>query len=106
MLIVHLFVCFVRVNFRHFFSSSWCRGLTAVCDCGTSWTFLLTFVYNYQSRIYLAICQYSSIRCQHHVSSCQVLYVCFSVCSVESVYFKSVPSMYMGLKLTLQNNKT
>ena len=26
-----------------FFSSSWCRWLTAVCDCGTPWTFLLTF---------------------------------------------------------------
>ena len=26
-----------------FFSSSWCLGLAAVCDCGTSWTFLLTF---------------------------------------------------------------
>ena len=24
------------------FSSSWCRGLTVVCDCGTPWTFLLT----------------------------------------------------------------
>ena len=21
----------------------WCRGLAAVCDCGTLWTFLLTF---------------------------------------------------------------
>ena len=28
-------VCFVRVGFCHFFSSSWCRGLPAVCDCGT-----------------------------------------------------------------------
>ena len=37
------FVCFVRVSFCHFFSSSWCRGLAAVCDCGTPWTFLLTF---------------------------------------------------------------
>ena len=26
-----------------FFSSSWCRGLTAVYDCGIPWTFLLTF---------------------------------------------------------------
>ena len=25
-LLVHLFVCFVRVSFCHFFSSSWCRG--------------------------------------------------------------------------------
>ena len=24
------------------FSSSWCRGLAMVCDCGTPWTFLLT----------------------------------------------------------------
>ena len=40
-LLVHLFVCFVRVSFCHF--SSWCRGLAAVCDCGTPWIFLLTF---------------------------------------------------------------
>ena len=35
--------CFVHVSFCHFFSSSWCRGLATVCDCGTSWTFQLTF---------------------------------------------------------------
>ena len=40
---VHLFVCFVRASFVSFFSFSWCRGLAAVCDCDTSWTFLLTF---------------------------------------------------------------
>ena len=29
-------------------SSSWCQGLAAACDCGTSWTFLLTFFsFNY-----------------------------------------------------------
>ena len=40
-LLVHLFVCFARV-FLFFFSSSWCRGLAAVCDCGILWTVLLT----------------------------------------------------------------
>ena len=30
--------------FLSFSSSSWCRGLAAVCDCGTPWTFLLTFM--------------------------------------------------------------
>ena len=46
MLLVYLFVCFVRVSFffLSFFSSSWCRGLATVCDCGTSWTFPLTFL--------------------------------------------------------------
>ena len=40
------FVCFVRVSFlSFFFSSSWCWGLAAVCDCGTPWTFLLTLCY-------------------------------------------------------------
>ena len=24
-------------------SSSWCLGRAAICDCGTSWTFLLPF---------------------------------------------------------------
>ena len=30
--------------FLSFFSSSWCRELAAVCDCGIPWTFLLTFL--------------------------------------------------------------
>ena len=38
-LLVHLFVLSV------FFSYSWCRGLAAVCDCGTPWTFLLIFLW-------------------------------------------------------------
>ena len=42
------FVClllfFCACMFLSFFSSSWCRGLSAVCDCGTPWTFLLTFL--------------------------------------------------------------
>ena len=29
----------------HFFSSSWCRGLAAVSACGSSWTFLFTFLH-------------------------------------------------------------
>ena len=43
MLLVHLFVCFTRFTFCPFPLSSWCRGLAAVCDCGSPWTFLLTF---------------------------------------------------------------
>ena len=27
-----------------FFSSTWCRGLAAVCDCGIPWTFLLNLL--------------------------------------------------------------
>ena len=41
-LLMHLFVLYVLVFDN--FSSSWCRGLAAVCDCGTPWTFLLTFL--------------------------------------------------------------
>ena len=38
------FVClFCAFMFLSFFSSSWCRGLAAVCDCGIPWTFLSTF---------------------------------------------------------------
>ena len=38
------FVClFCTCKFLSFFSSSWCQGLAAVCDCGTPWSFLLTF---------------------------------------------------------------
>ena len=46
MLIVHLFVSYAHVNLCHFFSSSWCRGLTAASACGSSWTFLFTFLFN------------------------------------------------------------
>ena len=46
-LLVHLFVCFVRVCFCLFFSSSWCRVLAAVCDCGTPWAFLFFFLQNF-----------------------------------------------------------
>ena len=35
------FVYFTCVNFCHF--TLWCQGLAAACDCGTPWTFLLTF---------------------------------------------------------------
>ena len=41
MLLVHLFVCFVRVRFCHFLFLLG-RGLAVVCDYGTPWTFLLT----------------------------------------------------------------
>ena len=44
MLIVHLFVSYTHVNLCHFFSSSWCRGLAAASACGSSWTFLFTFM--------------------------------------------------------------
>ena len=39
MLLVHLFVCFVRVSFCHFL---FLLVSGAGCDCGTPWTFLLT----------------------------------------------------------------
>ena len=44
MLIVHLFVSFAHINLCHFFSSSWCQGLAATSACGSSWTFLFTFL--------------------------------------------------------------
>ena len=40
-LLVH-FCLFCSCCFLAFFSSSWCRGLAAVCDC-IPWIFLLTF---------------------------------------------------------------
>ena len=44
MLIVHLFVSYAHVNLCHFFSSTWYRGLAAASVCGSSWTFLFTFL--------------------------------------------------------------
>ena len=44
----YAFVYFARVHFCPFTLPlgvrGWCRGLAAVCDCGTHWIFLLTFV--------------------------------------------------------------
>ena len=37
------FVRFVLVLVLSVSSSSWCLGRSAVCDCGTPWTFLLPF---------------------------------------------------------------
>ena len=40
------FVClFCASMFLSLFSSSWCRGLAAVCYRGIPWTFLLTFFF-------------------------------------------------------------
>ena len=44
MLIVHLFVSYAHVNLFHLFSSFWCRELAAASVCGSSWTFLFTFL--------------------------------------------------------------
>ena len=51
------------------FSSSWCLGRTAVCDCGTPWTFLLPIFYS------LLLCGSFYV-----VLSCLNLFLCF--CSV------------------------
>ena len=43
----HGFVClFCERYFLSFFFSSWCQGLAAASDCGTLWTFLLTFLFD------------------------------------------------------------
>ena len=44
MLIVHLFVSYAHVYLCHFFSSFLCRGLAAASACGSSLTFLFTFL--------------------------------------------------------------
>ena len=41
----HTFVClFCTREFMSVFPSYWCQGLTATCDCGTPWNFLLKFL--------------------------------------------------------------
>ena len=44
MLIVHLFLSYAHVNPCHSSSSSCCRGLAAASACGSTWTFLFTFL--------------------------------------------------------------
>ena len=44
----HEFVCLSCMRlFLSFFSSSWCQGLAAACDCGTTGTFFNVFIKNY-----------------------------------------------------------
>ena len=49
-LIVHVFVSYAHVNLCHFFTSSWCRELAAASACGSSWTFLFTFLKHYHNQ--------------------------------------------------------
>ena len=62
MRLVHLFVYFTRVNFCPFFSSSWCQGLAAACDCGTPLSVLITFSFlsakccQLSTEMYLIVC--------------------------------------------------
>ena len=44
MLVLHLFVSYANVNLCHCFSSSWYQGLAATSACGSSWTFLFSFL--------------------------------------------------------------
>ena len=50
MLLVHLFVCFICASFYHFPLPFGVRGLAAICDCGTPWTFLLIFFQPYDNK--------------------------------------------------------
>ena len=45
------FCTFVRFALLKFCvsSSSWCMGRAAACDCGTPWTFYLTFLYAFKA---------------------------------------------------------
>ena len=45
MLIVHLFVSYACVHLCHCFSSFRYQGLAATSACGSSWTFLFTFLF-------------------------------------------------------------
>ena len=56
MLIVHLFVSYAHVNLCHFFSSSWYWGLAAASACGSSWTFLFTFLMSNTALLKVNLC--------------------------------------------------
>ena len=58
MLIVHLFVSYAHVNLCHFFASSWCRGLAAASACGSSLTFLFTFLHYFGELIAIGMRQF------------------------------------------------
>ena len=45
MLIVHLFASYAHINLFHLFPSSWCQGSAATSACGSSLTFLFTFLH-------------------------------------------------------------
>ena len=72
--LVHMFfTCYF------FFSSSWCRGLAAVCDCGTPWTFLLSLLVSWQGMIRLP-----------EVSDEMELFVHFLYC--QNMYYNDLKS--------------
>ena len=55
------FVClFCTCQFLSFVSSSCCRGLAALCDCGTPWTFLLTVLFG-------PVSKHVSVTTHHHL---------------------------------------
>ena len=69
-----------------FFSSFWCRGLAAVCDCGTPWTFLLTFL--------LKCTTVQTLRC--HRTHCLL--------STFQCYMYLVPKLFKYMALSQRRN--
>ena len=53
MLIVHLFVSYAYVNLCHSLSSTWCQGLAVTYACGSSWTFLFTFLITFVFKTFI-----------------------------------------------------
>ena len=52
MLIVQMCVSYAHVNLCHSFVSTWCQGLAATSCCGSSLTFLFTFLFENTAILY------------------------------------------------------
>ena len=117
-----IFVClFCACMFLSFFSSSWCRGLAAVCDCGIPWTFLFFFFFFF---FFFCVC----FACYHNdpkfsdryiwansadpdqtaSSLIRVYTVCHSVCTVWTHYsmvephssnFRVITTMFWDVRI-------
>ena len=71
------FVClFCTCQFLFFFSSSWCQGLAAVCDCGAPWNFLLTVFVTYEA-IRITIC--SDVDRSHDLAHAKPALYCIAI---------------------------
>ena len=98
-LIVHSFVSYAHVNLCHFFSSSWCRGLSAATACGSSWTFLFTFSINCERLRCIPNCDFVVIL-KYSATLCISWVVSLSVNGCWHLFSSSIPPDPSNLFLT------
>ena len=77
MLIVHLFVSYAHVNLCHFFFPSSYQGLAAASPCGSSRSFLFTFI-----DVIIAVIIVIISRCISWTHGTNLIFIIISSCSL------------------------